>query len=313
MTDDRGTFTKPPLTLEAQVDQLIDRGMRVPDRERALHALAHLNYYRIGAYWLPFEADHESHRFGPDADFDRVLALYSFDRELRILLLDAIERVEVSVRTQFAYRLSHRVGTHAHEEPGCFTDSARYRDNFGQLKRELDRSAEPFVSHYRNRYHTPMTPPIWATCEVMSFGLLSKFLSELRPAHQKSIASKYALPAEILPSVIQHLAYVRNLCAHHARLWNREFTIIPEYPRRRPDSLRDSLISPHGPAATEGHPARRLYNTLTYLSYLLSIITPDDPWSDRLDVLINDYGTDRYDMGYPPDFRNRPVWRTGSR
>jgi abortive infection bacteriophage resistance protein len=298
---------------EAQVDQLIDRGMQVPDRGRALPALAHLNDYRIGAYWLPFEADHDSHTFGTGADFEHVLELYSFARERRILLLDAIERVEVSVRTQFAYRLSHRAGTHAHEDAGGFTDSAHDRDHFGQLKRELDRSAEPFVSHDRNRYHTPKTPPIWATCEVMSFGLLSKFLTELKPAHQKSITRAYALPAEILPSVVQHLAYVRNLCAHHARLWNREFTIIPEYPRKRPQSLRDRLISPHGRTTAQDHPARRLYNTLMYLIDRLSIITPDDPWPGRLNERIDNYRVDREDMGYPPDFRSRPVWRNAGR
>lgn len=92
-------FSKPPFTHEQQLDQLIQRGLHCADRAQALHYLGHLNYYRLGAYWLPFETDHASHAFKPGTRFDAVLNLYIFDREVRLLVLDAIERVEVSVRT----------------------------------------------------------------------------------------------------------------------------------------------------------------------------------------------------------------------
>lgn len=92
-------FDKPPFTYEQQLDQLIQRGMQCTDRNKALHYLAHLNYYRLAAYWRPFEKGNADHRFQPDTSFDDALNLYVFDRELRLLVMDAIERVEVSVRT----------------------------------------------------------------------------------------------------------------------------------------------------------------------------------------------------------------------
>ena len=92
-------YTKPPLTHAQQLDQLLERGMVCTHHAQALHCLDHLNYYRLGAYWLPFESSHSTHAFKPGTRLEDVLNLYVFDRELRLLVLDAIERVEVSVRT----------------------------------------------------------------------------------------------------------------------------------------------------------------------------------------------------------------------
>ena len=105
-------FNKPPTTYAQQLALLMQRGMCVDDADRAAFYLQHLNYYRLGAYWLPFEADHGSHRFVAGTSFDDVLNLYIFDRELRLLLLDAIERFEVSVRSLWAYHLAHEHGPH---------------------------------------------------------------------------------------------------------------------------------------------------------------------------------------------------------
>jgi hypothetical protein len=157
--DDREIFAKPALTFDEQLDRLAERGMHIPNRERAHHALTHLNYYRLCAYWLPFEADHATHVFRAEADFQRVLELYEFDRALRLLLMDAIERIEISVRTRLAYHLGHAAGSHAHENPACFGNATWHARNLEKLREERDRSDEEFVTHYRVTYHTPDTPP----------------------------------------------------------------------------------------------------------------------------------------------------------
>ena len=101
-------FAKPAKTFEEQVQLLQLRGMIVDDVKEAIFYLQHLNYYRLSAYWLDFELDHATHQFKPDTNFKDVLKLYIFDRELRLLVLDGIERIEVSVRSQWAYYLAHR-------------------------------------------------------------------------------------------------------------------------------------------------------------------------------------------------------------
>nr|VFK58713.1 MAG: Abi-like protein [Candidatus Kentron sp. TUN] len=98
-------FTKPPKTFEEQMDLLESRGMIISDRSAAHHHLSHLNYYRLTAYWLPFQENTVTHRFKQETLFDDIINLYMFDKKLRLLLLNAVERIEISVRTQWAYHL----------------------------------------------------------------------------------------------------------------------------------------------------------------------------------------------------------------
>ena len=297
-------FTKPATTLDQQIDLLIRRGMAVPDRDRARHYLAHLNYYRLAAYWLPFEADHQSHRFRPGTCLDDVVALYSFDRELRLLVMDAIERLEVSVRTRWAYALAHTHGPHAHLEGTLFRRPDVYRTCRRALDEELARSREVFVAHYREKYSTPPLPPLWAVVEVMSLGQLSKWVSNLRHSRDRqAIARVYGVDEAILTSFLHHLTIVRNICAHHGRLWNRRLGFRFRLPRR-PPVLAGSL-----------HPASagRLYNTLTMLEYFMTIISPGHHWRERLLALLErNPQADPSAMGFPPDWRARPVWRDAS-
>jgi len=96
-------YTKKALPFADQVALLRERGMEIRDEAEAAFYLSHINYYRLTAYWLPFEEDHATHQFRAGTTFDEVLKLYIFDRELRLLVMDALERIEVSVRTQWAF------------------------------------------------------------------------------------------------------------------------------------------------------------------------------------------------------------------
>lgn len=107
-------YTKPPLTYHQQVELLKSRGLLFTDEARARRHLANISYYRISAYMLPFkEADQEGlilDSFKPDTTWENVYNLYVFDRKLRLLVFDAIERLEVAARTQIIYQLSHKYG-----------------------------------------------------------------------------------------------------------------------------------------------------------------------------------------------------------
>jgi abortive infection bacteriophage resistance protein len=156
-------YEKPPKTFDEQIDLLLSRGMVIEDRQAAHHYLSHLNYYRLTAYWLPFEADHASHTFHPDTNFNAVLNLYVFDRELRLLLLDAIERVEVSLRTQWAYHLAHDYGAHAYLHSAIARKPDWWQSNLDSLHGEIERADEEFIKHYKRTYTDPPTPPIWGS------------------------------------------------------------------------------------------------------------------------------------------------------
>jgi abortive infection bacteriophage resistance protein len=97
-----------------------------------------------------------------------------FDRELRLVLLDAIERIEVSVKTQWAYYFSESHGSHAYMDCKLSNNIQWHTQNIILLEKELKRSDELFISHYQKNYTSPSMPPIWVICEIMSFGLLSR-------------------------------------------------------------------------------------------------------------------------------------------
>lgn len=295
----RMRFDKPPKTVDEQIELLRSRGMVIHDHERARHYLTHINYYRLTAYWLPFEADHSRHTFEPGTTFDQVLNLYVFDREFRLLLLDAIERVEVSVRTQWAYYMAHQYGPHGYLDPNYAVRADWHERNLASLRNEVQRSDEDFIRHYRRTYTDPELPPVWSACEVMSLGLLSRWIKQLRKSDRARVAAVYRLDEQVFAAFIEHLTYVRNLCAHHSRVWNRRMIKTMQLPRSKPAEL---------PPNINYSEQRRIYNTLVLLKYLLDIVSPRHSWDERLFGLIQEHDIQPTNMGFPDDYAFRPIW-----
>ncbi|SRR5690625_1749356 len=266
--------------------------MSFEDPEMAAHQLARINYYRLAAYWLPFQIDRKNHIFEPGTSFEKVLGLYEFDRELRLIVLDAIERIEVAIRARWAYELSHAYGPHAHLNKEIALRSHYYWRNVRDLEDAVARSDELFIAHMRTKYREDL-PPLWAVCEVMSLGLLSRWYANLKPQKVRTrIARPFGLSGQQLESWLHHLVIVRNVSAHHARLWNREFTIVPSEPRKRPSRV-----------ALKWNPdSRRLYNTLLILLHLMDAVVPGNAWRERLQAHLGKLQHQpTSQMGFPED------------
>lgn len=292
-------FTKPAKTYQEQVSLLKQRGLIISDDLAAENALKHIQYYRLGAYWLPFESNHQTHMFQPNTSLDQVIALYQFDRQLRLLVLDAIERIEVSVKSQWAYHMAHLHSAHAHLDPNIASRVDRYQKNLQSLTSEVDRSDETFIKHLKNTYSESL-PPIWAVCEVMSLGLLSHWYSNLQPLHTRSaISSQYFLDERTMQSWLHHLCHVRNICAHHSRLWNREFTITPQLPRNKPSGLK----------AQFHQNSRHLYNSLVIILHFMDVIEPKHLWRGRLLSLLHQYSIPLSHMDFPLDWQKFDIWQ----
>lgn len=297
-------FEKPAVSVHDQIDLLKRRGMTVGDEAQAQHYLNFISYYRLRAYWLPFEvpaANNGDHAFRNGTTFEDVLTLYIFDRELRLLVLDAIERVEVALRAQWAHHMAMTYGPHGYLEQGHYSVIRHHAKDVTALEKEFNRSEDTFAIHYRDKYTSPKLPPVWMAAEVMSFGLLSKFYGNLRTrADRKAIADPFALDEAVITSFAHHISTVRNICAHHGRLWNKRFTVTmttPRFPAKLPVAMRDA-------------DPRYLHNTLVTLDYLLALIAPGNEWKQRLVALIDGCPlADPASMGFPADWRVRSVWK----
>lgn len=298
-------YNKPPITVDQQAELLIERGLSCDDLPRLKRYLSRIGYYRLSAYWLPFEQPSDNpnkrnHNFHPDTNFDQVLALYIFDRKLRLTVLDALERLEVAVRTAYAGEMSLVHGAHAHLNEQLFKDQYKYRSGLDKVEAELRRSHETFVRHYRQKYTDPTMPPIWAVVETMSFGNLSRWIDNTDDTIvKKRIIKSLGMPnINVLERVLHTLTPVRNDCAHHSRIWNRRYTMAPPVIRKIENRFVDDQMKYY------------LFNYLVIVEYMLARINPGSGWLNRLVDLLNTLPPQRLGaMGFPEDWREREPWR----
>ena len=283
------SFSKPFLTIEQQLNQLKSRGMNFYDESKAKYYLENLNYYRLSGYWLLFEKNHDTHKFNKNTYFEEVLNLYIFDRELRLLLLDAIERIEVSIRSKLAYILAQNFGSHAHLKPEIFASYPKYEKTLTKLKAEIHRNkSEIFIKHHLDKYNEDL-PPIWVSVEVMTMEQISSWYSNIKDRQYKQMIAKYYdLDEKILSSFLHHLTIVRNTSAHHSRVWNKRFTIdfvLPKFPKQLNSQFNLSS-------------KKYIYNTLVMCEYLLNIISENNCWKENLDNLIKKHKINTKRMGF---------------
>ena len=297
-------YDKKPLSIDEQIELLKNRGLIIDDPVRAKNYLSNISYYRLSAYMLPFQKGNNGrhHDFNEGTTFNDVLNLYLFDREMRLIVFDVIERLEIAFRTQITYQCSHRYDAWWYENASHFKDDRSFSKNLSKIEDEISRSNETFIKHYNEKYTSPELPPAWMTFEVISMGLLSKVYRDLKTNDgKKAISQHFKLPNPyILQSWMHSLAYVRNICAHHGRLWNRTLTVKPEL-----------LKKPKYTWLTNNEINRnKLYAFLSCSLYLLKVINPKTNTGKYFRELFEKYpDTNLGAMGFPENWEDEELWR----
>jgi len=298
-------YTKPPLSFEQQADQLIGRGI-AGDRAVLISRLASVNYYRLSGYWFPFRNTDDTFKDG--TTFDAVWDRYVFDRRLRLHVMDAIERIEVAVRSQLAYNHAHEHGPFGYAcHPASMPklDSRRYNEFLLRIEDETARSKEPFVDHFRRKYgayHKYL--PVWMATEIMTFGSVLSLFRGSSHRIKQTVSSLFGMPGRVFESWLMALNTIRNICAHHGRLWNRELGVKPLIP------LANSYPDWHAPVVVQNN---RMFGVLTICRYCLSRIAPQSHWADRFRVLLSDFTRiPLKSMGFPIEWERCPIWSAPS-
>lgn len=344
--------------------------MSIEKEDRAKACLSRIGYYRLSAYWYPnrkseIYIDQNDARektrvlddFRDNTHFSDALDFYVFDKKLRLLVLDALERVEIGIRTDIAVLLGvhdpwvHRKPSNLH---GNFTRPnippariAQIKD-LSQQKPPLTRNAiaktvgvnikkvhfalgnpekasqskldewlfrlddkfkkskEDFAKHFKEKYPND-DPPIWVAVELWDFGTLSHFFSGMKVVDQNTIAARYGIPSgEILEGWLRNLNDVRNFCAHHSRLWNRNLPFIPTWPALGQVPVLDHLVG-------KTHSLSRFYASAVILRHLLLTINPTTTWPDRLSEHVATLPTSPYvtlaSAGFPEDWADQDIWK----
>lgn len=296
-------YLKQALTVEAQVEKLVSRGLIIADAEAAAIKLSCISYYRLSAYSFPFRIrtaqDGVTNQLIAGTTFEQVLALYDFDRALRLLVMDAIERIEIAVRTQLTYHFSLKYGPFGHQEARNFHAKFEHAVWLDNIQSEVTRSSDEFINHYREKYDNFPVLPLWMLTEVMSLGSLSRVYRGLVPDDKRAISNHFGLHHKRLSDWLHTLTYVRNVCAHHSRLWNRELAIRPDQ-TREPEWSRP--ITPRND---------RVFYVLLMLKHFLNAAGNAADWTAEVNHILTPLAINRQwraAMGVPDDWINHPIW-----
>ncbi|MBL7969664.1 MAG: Abi family protein [Prolixibacteraceae bacterium] len=292
-------YTKPALSYADQLQQVKSRGLIIPDEKEFLRLLELKSYYRLSGYWYPLLADKQNHIFKPGASFETAWQMYQFDRDLRQLVINEMEKVEIAVRAKMIYILAHSFGAFWHTNPALFSDKALHTKTLYKIDEEFNRSDAQFVRAFKKKYSDPL-PPCWTAFEIISFGSLSMLFDNLKPGRSKrEVANWFGLDDKTFASWIHSLVYIRNVCAHHSRLWNRELRIQPRYPVT-PDKqwLKNQKVD-----------NRKVYYVLSMLLYLLQTLDNGHSLTEDFSLLLQKYpNIDPAAMGFPSSWATEPLW-----
>ena len=298
---------------EDQLNQLENRGLIVTNRSKALHYLERIGYYRLSGYWFPFRersgiccplevSNGKKHKrgetdrialdnFKSGATFQNAVDLYVFDKKLRLLAMDGLERIEISLRVDISHTLGKK-DPFAYLKPELLFDGfAKKLDEKTGLTQHhqwltkhatlISRSKEDFIQHNKLKYGFPLS--IWVVCEIWDFGTLSTLFSGMSEADQDTIARKYGVSnGRVLASWLRSLNYLRNVCAHHSRLWNRNIADQPKLPKIGDIPMLDEFRG-------YGNLLARPFLLFCIAKHLLNTINPDSFWGQRLKILLLEF------------------------
>jgi len=308
-------FEKVALGVAGQLAVLKARGMIIPNEPEALRHLEYIGYYRLSGYTHQFKIGGDGpnkENFHSGTSFATIIDRYIFDRKLRLLVMDAVERIEISLRSALSNSLATRHGPHWYLNQGLFAcplwfkphqpvNMAEWHAKFiEEIKRQIShdqrgRGRDIFIKHYYEKYSQPDTPPCWMIFEAITFGTISQSFKFLVHPEYQDLCQTFRLTHQILSSWMHAISYVRNLCAHHSRLWNRIFTIKPVTAKQ----FRADLT-----------PNDRLYSQLIVMQILLGKVAPNNHWAEHLAKLLDEHNAiPLRSMGFPTDWKNRPIWR----
>ncbi len=306
-------------------------GSRWATRGLAVALLESIGYYRLTGYLHPFRESEQYlddqnrsrtrilGRYRPGTALHHAASIIDFDRRLRMLVMDGVERIEIAVRMQIGYVLG-RTSAFAHEDASCFTPAftaectdtrepapSRHVQWLQRVNARKASSDEQFVEHFRGKYDDRM--PVWALTEILELGHLSVLYRGLKQQDAEEIAATFGVPTKkLMVSWLASLNYVRNVAAHHARLFNRKLQHAPARPKAGQVPLLDHLRKNETAKGVFG-----TYNALAVIAYLLPSIDAATDWNKQIAALLREFPTSHVlstdSLGVPRDWKALDLWR----
>lgn len=213
--------------IDEQITHLKNYGVEFDNEEKAKEILLDIGYYRMGFYFFPFEKtfpklENRTHEVKEGTTFKSVYDLYEFDTKLRRLLITAIERIEVNIRTQITYIISN----HYKSSPTWFADYNIMNNNFVDTFEEKVYKTlrdNPIIKRHHDKHINDKYAPAWKTLEFMTLGNISSLYLSIKDENiKRQIANKYGCSIRVFINYLETIRIIRNKCAHGNCIYNIE-------------------------------------------------------------------------------------------
>ena len=297
-------MSKPAKTYADQIALLQSRNMSFRQIADAPHFLANISYYRLKGYWWEMQDNRVNHHFVNGSFFEDVIDLYNFDRHFRLIVFNAIERIEISLRTKLIYHLSHGYGPEWYLNPTLFDNPKEFALFVSKVYLDMGRSSEEFmVKHFQN--HPTEHPESWKSLEVLTLGSLSKLYQNIK--HQlpekNTISREFGLyNQKYLTSWLISITVIRNIIAHHSRLWNRVLINKYDWPTSTPKILLSYI--------PDNNQRRKIFPLLSAILYMNNEISPGNSIKQELIELFKKFPQIHLSrMGFPNHWQNETLWQ----
>lgn len=216
------------LGFEQQLDLFETRGMIVNDRDKAIEKIKNIGYYKIKGFSYALckteIRNYEDVSF-EGVSFDDVVTRYYQDKNLRIYLLHALEKIEVSVKTKMAYVLGSKYGPFGYANFSKWTDRNKHTDSSRrEIEKEFCESVKSKINKsnvidlkFKNNFQNGM-PTIWLLMDILTFGDMVFLLKLMTRSNVLEISSMYDLNYDEFVSWLSCLNFIRNVCAHNSNV-----------------------------------------------------------------------------------------------
>ena len=296
------SYSKSTTQPKDLVTLLKNRGLIISDEQKAVDYFTNISYFRFSAYLYPLlENPKTAHKYKIGSTFEMALDMYRFDRKLRVLLFNEIEKIEVAIRTAMNNLISSALNDVFWMTENChFANPHSFSKSLSLIQSELNRSKEEFVEHFKNKYIEPY-PPAWMISEIIPLGVLCGIFNNIQSMRiKKMVAGQFGLSVPVFSSWILVLAILRNVCCHHNRTWNKDHLVIPA-----------NIHSPVFPwIDSTKTDAKRIYYRICIIKYLLFTVSPNNRFTQKIKSLLAEYPTvDTRAMGFPAGWQNEPLWK----
>lgn len=280
---------------------MASRGLLISNQVKAERYLKMIGYFRLSAYLYPLLRNPKSQKlFKQGASFQQMMMLYRFDKKLRLLMFNEIEKIEVAVRSAIVDTVCELTGDRFWiTNPVHFSNASKFSNTMRLIDKELRGSHEEFIADFKSSY-SDLYPPCWILAEILPFGYVTNIFCNLKDKRlKKKVSQQFGLQVPPFESWMTKLYVMRNACAHHSRVWNKQNAMRVTIPNR--------FTRPWITLATNPY---RVYFDLCIIKYLLDVVSPGNDMLTKLRWLMVDFPEiDLRAMGFPEGWELEPLWR----